>query len=58
MSATITLKEAQAFFQRAANHRPMWDFDPDMHAYATGPDLDRLIARAHGDPARTEDILR
>ena len=26
-----------------------------MHAYATGPDLDRLIARARGDPARAED---
>ena len=26
-----------------------------MHAYATGPDLDRLIARAHGEPARPED---
>jgi hypothetical protein len=33
----------------------MWDFDPVMHAYATGPDLDRLIARVHGDPARPED---
>jgi len=31
----------------------MWDSDPVMHAYATlaQPDLDRLIARAHGDPA-------
>jgi hypothetical protein len=29
----------------------MWDFDPGMHAYATGPDLDRLIARPHGAPA-------
>ena len=25
--------------------------DPVMHAYATGPDLDALIARLHGDPA-------
>lgn len=25
-----------------------------MHAYATGPDLDRLIARAHGDRPETE----
>jgi hypothetical protein len=29
-------------------------FDPEMHAYATGPDLDRLIARPHGDPARPD----
>ena len=33
----------------------MWDNrDPVMHAYATGPDLDALIARPHGDPARLE----
>ena len=38
-------------FSRAANHRPMWDVDPVMHAYVTSPDLDRLIARGHGDPA-------
>src|SRR5260370_14915538 len=25
-----------------------------MHAYATGPDLNRLIARARGDPARLD----
>jgi len=31
----------------------MWDSDPGMHAYATlaQPDRDRLIARAHGNPA-------
>jgi len=33
----------------------MWDSDPVMHAYAAGPDLDRLIARAHGDPAPPEE---
>jgi hypothetical protein len=33
-------------------HRNLWDLDPVRHAYATGPDLDRLIARPHGDPAR------
>jgi hypothetical protein len=33
----------------------MWDIDPVMHAYATGPDLDRLIARAHAGPARPEE---
>ena len=44
--------------KRAARHRNLWDFDPVMHAYATDPDLDRLIARAHGDPARPEDNLR
>jgi hypothetical protein len=38
--------------ERAANHRDMWDLDPEMHAYAAGPDLDRLITRPHGDPAR------
>jgi hypothetical protein len=32
----------------------MWDSDPEMHAYATGPDLDALIARPHGDPARPD----
>src|SRR5712692_5689893 len=35
----------------------MWDSDPDMYAYATGPDLDRLIARAHGDPAWSNTIM-
>ena len=35
----------------AARHREMWDNNPEMHAYATGPDLDALITRPHGDPA-------
>ena len=33
----------------------MWDNrDPVMHAYATGPDLNALIAPPHGDPARPD----
>jgi hypothetical protein len=37
--------------KRAARQRNLWDLDPVMHAYANCPDLARLIARAHGDPA-------
>jgi hypothetical protein len=43
-------------YQRAANHRPMWDFDPVMHAYVTSPDLDRLIARRHGTRPGPHDM--
>ena len=38
-------------FKRAVRHHNMWDTDPRMYAYATGPDLDALIARPHGEPA-------
>jgi hypothetical protein len=37
--------------KRAVKHHNMWDTDPRMYAYATGPDLDALIAQPHGDPA-------
>jgi hypothetical protein len=35
----------------------MWDADPEMHTYAQGSDLDALIARPHGDPARPNNDM-
>ena len=43
--------------ERAVRHHNMWDTDPQMYAYATGPDLDALIARPHGDPALRNHLL-